>query len=334
MILKLYKSITITKLAIKRFYLLIFILPFTTTYGQFLTQTSSSDLNTLPNDLAFYVPNTLNAPTNFGTVLGLRFLEGAGGLSDWRTQLAFSTENNFYYRQSTNNGGTSWSSWNKIYHSGNLNNSTTDFSANRLTTKELEIYSGESVGGWGISHLYWQGHSLIMGSPKGAYAHNELILRPGGADNGFLDNTFSIDVANGIDNYETRIRFSGSGNSYINSGNVGIGTIDPKNKLDVKGTIHSQEVKVDMLNWSDYVFKKDYNLPTLSEVERHINENGHLQNVPSEKEVLKNGINLGEMDSKLLQKIEELTLYVIDLNKKLEQQNQELNAMKKRLENK
>ena len=98
-------------------------------------------------------------------------------------------------------------------------------------------------------------------------------------------------------------------------GNVGIGEINPKNKLDVKGTMHSQEVKVDMLGWSDFVFKKEYDLPTLTEVEKHIREKGHLENIPSEKEVLENGINLGEMNAKLLQKIEELTLYMIDIKK-------------------
>lgn len=310
--------------------LLISFLTTLTTYGQFMTQTGVDDLNAFPNDLAIYMPHTLNSPSTYGTVLGLRHWGGPGG-SDWRTQLAFSTENNFYYRQSTNNGGTSWSAWNKIYHSGNLNNNTVDFHANHLTAKELAIYSNESLNGWGISHFYWQGHSLIMGSPKGAYAHNSIILRPGGAANGVLENTFEIDAANGIDNYETRVRLTTTGNSFINAGNVGIGTKNPQNKLDVNGTIRSKEVKVEIKDWSDFVFKEDYNLPTLLEVENQIKQNGHLENIPNEKEVLKNGINLGEMDAKLLQKIEELTLYIIDLNKKLDLQNQEITEMKKKL---
>ncbi|MET3021358.1 hypothetical protein [Flavobacterium hydatis] len=99
-------------------------------------------------------------------------------------------------------------------------------------------------------------------------------------------------------------------------GNVGIGTITPNNKLDVNGTIHSKEVKVDLLGWSDFVFKKDYKLPTLEDVEKHIKEKGHLENIPSEEEALKNGINLGEMNAKLLQKIEELTLYMIEMKSK------------------
>ena len=118
--------------------------------------------------------------------------------------------------------------------------------------------------------------------------------------------------------------FSGSISMKISgNGNVGIGETNPTNKLDVKGTIHSQEVKVDMKDWSDFVFKKEYNLPTLQEVEKHINEKGHLENIPSEGEVLKNGINLGEMNAKLLQKIEELTLYVIEQNKRLDKVEKE-----------
>ncbi|TPG36289.1 hypothetical protein [Flavobacterium pectinovorum] len=123
----------------------------------------------------------------------------------------------------------------------------------------------------------------------------------------------------------------GSKNIIINpiGGNVGIGITNPTNKLDVKGTIHSQEVKVDMNNWSDFVFKKEYNLPTLEEVENHIAEKGHLENIPSEEEVLKNGINLGEMNAKLLQKIEELTLYAIEQSKRNNKQSVRIEKLEK-----
>ncbi|MFH6966175.1 hypothetical protein [Flavobacterium sp. FlaQc-28] len=119
-------------------------------------------------------------------------------------------------------------------------------------------------------------------------------------------------------------------------GNVGIGELNPKNKLDVNGTIHSKEVKVDMNGWSDFVFKKEYNLPTLEQVEKHIKEKGHLENIPSEKEVLKNGISLGEMNAKLLRKIEEMTLYMIDFKKEMNElkiknkiQEEEIKKLKK-----
>ncbi|WP_264536595.1 hypothetical protein [Flavobacterium sp. N1736] len=115
-------------------------------------------------------------------------------------------------------------------------------------------------------------------------------------------------------------------------GNVGIGTKSPDAKLAVNGTIHSKEVKVDMIGWSDFVFKKEYNLLTLDEVEKHINEKGHLENIPSEKEVLENGINLGEMNAKLLQKIEELTLYIIGQEKRNNNQSLEIEQSKKEIE--
>lgn len=103
-------------------------------------------------------------------------------------------------------------------------------------------------------------------------------------------------------------------------GDVGIGTTDTKGyKLGVQGKIAAEEVKVATYsNWSDFVFDNNYNLPTLKEVEHYIKEKGHLKDIPSAKEVKKDGFFLGEMDSKLLQKIEELTLYTIEQEKRIE----------------
>lgn len=107
-----------------------------------------------------------------------------------------------------------------------------------------------------------------------------------------------------------------------NQGNVGIGTensvLNPAEKLAVNGLIHTKEVKVDLLGWPDYVFNNEYKLPTLKEVEKQIKEKGHLANIPSATEVEKNGILLGEMNKKLLEKVEELTLYIIQMNKEIE----------------
>lgn len=112
-------------------------------------------------------------------------------------------------------------------------------------------------------------------------------------------------------------------------GGVGIGTTTTgPHKLAVEGSIGAREIKVQATGWSDFVFEKNYSLPTLEEVEKHINEKGHLKDIPSEKEVLENGINLGEMNSKLLQKIEELTLYSIEQNKKIEAQTKEIESLK------
>lgn len=110
---------------------------------------------------------------------------------------------------------------------------------------------------------------------------------------------------------------------YISGGGqVGIGTISTgTHKLAVEGSIGAREIKVEASGWSDFVFENSYDLRTLEEVEQHIKENGHLPEIPSETEVTENGINLGQMDAKLLQKIEELTLYMIDMNKQLKSQS-------------
>lgn len=113
-----------------------------------------------------------------------------------------------------------------------------------------------------------------------------------------------------------------------NSGNVGIGTRTPDDKLTVKGRIHAEEVKVDLsVPGPDYVFKEGYDLKSLEEVQEHIQENGHLPNIPSAQEMEENGVELGILNMKLLEKIEELTLYIIDINKRmelLEKENAEL----------
>lgn len=87
--------------------------------------------------------------------------------------------------------------------------------------------------------------------------------------------------------------------------------------LGIRGKLTSNEVKVKIGGWSDFVFENSYALPTLKEVEQHIKEKGHLKDIPSAKDVEENGIYLGEMNAKLLQKIEELTLYAIEQEKKI-----------------
>jgi hypothetical protein len=121
----------------------------------------------------------------------------------------------------------------------------------------------------------------------------------------------------------------------MDNGNVGIGTINPGSfRLAVEGTIGAREVRVTNASpWPDYVFKKNYQLKNLYALESYIKKNNHLPNVPSAQEVKENGIELGKMDAKLLEKIEELTLYVIELRRdmdKVKAENMELKAMLKR----
>ncbi len=122
-----------------------------------------------------------------------------------------------------------------------------------------------------------------------------------------------------------------NGSFVVMGGNVGIGVTDPLDKLSVKGRIRAQEIKVESTNWPDYVFTKDYKLPTLVETETHIKEKGHLPGIPSAKEVRENGVELGEMNRKLLQKIEELTLHLIAQNKLIQRQNERLNGQEEEI---
>lgn len=108
----------------------------------------------------------------------------------------------------------------------------------------------------------------------------------------------------------------------ITSGNVRIGTANeyPDYKLAVNGKILCTEMKVKLYEqWPDYVFKPDYKLRTLQEVDQYIQINKHLPELPSAKEVTETGINVGEMNAKLVKKVEELTLYIIALQKEMDQ---------------
>jgi hypothetical protein len=103
----------------------------------------------------------------------------------------------------------------------------------------------------------------------------------------------------------------------INEKGVGIGTMDPQSKLAVNGLITAKQIKVTQTGWADYVFHKNYQLPTLVDVEKYVAANQHLEGIPSAAEVEKDGIDVGEMNKKLLAKVEELTLYLIEQNKKI-----------------
>lgn len=94
----------------------------------------------------------------------------------------------------------------------------------------------------------------------------------------------------------------------------------PNKTLTVNGIIYGKEVLVDLnVPGPDYVFEPDYQLPSLDDVKSYVEKNKHLPEVPSAKEMTANGINVGEMNMILLKKVEELTLYVLELKKEVEQ---------------
>ncbi len=173
-------------------------------------------------------------------------------------------------------------------------------------------------------------------------ANNRLYIDNSDTDTPLIYGKFAANqVGINTTNLSNDITFAVGGNTAIDgsistTGKISIGTTvdDPEYDFTVKGKIHVQEVKVDLLGAiaPDYVFYDSYKLKTLKEVEDYITKNGHLPNIPSAKEMEEKGVNLKEMNLLLLEKIEELTLYSISQKKDLDQQKSANQALEKRLD--
>lgn len=235
-----------------------------------------------------------------------------------------------------------------------------DFGKNNFSTSFLKI---KTTGNVGIgtnnpSHklqIVGAGRTgLRIGGPRtSSGAISDLLFQPsnGGSVGGanFWDWSFRTDYwskspgdfvlySHNGSNYTSPIIVQANGNLLLatgknsaRNGNVSIGTTDPVTgfKLSVAGKVITEGVKVEkQTNWPDYVFENEYQLPTLQQVEDHILQKGHLINIPSAKEVEKNGFFLEEMNAKLLEKIEELTLYIIAQEKKHKTQKAEIALQK------
>jgi hypothetical protein len=132
-----------------------------------------------------------------------------------------------------------------------------------------------------------------------------------------------------------KIRFDKDGNVGIGTTNLGNYKLAVAGDVGIDGSITAKEIEMKPNIWADFVFKEDYDLKPLSEVEGYIQQYKHLPEVPSEAEVLEKGVSVNKMQALLLQKIEELTLYVIDLEKRddaLRKANEELKGRVAQLE--
>lgn len=208
-----------------------------------------------------------------------------------------------------------------------------------------------------IKPLITNGNTLIAGWQDISYSSNDryiiIWLRGGGTTYYYqsnyavsptifdgIQNSLPYTVTNGgpltfkttIDEYATTTGTYQNRNAYFTA-NVGIGTTAPDEKLTVKGKIHTQEVRVDMSGplVPDYVFAEDYKLKSLQEVEDYITANKHLPEIPSAQEIEKNGLMLAEMNMNLLKKIEEMTLYMIEQNKKIEDLQKKIETITNKL---
>ena len=167
---------------------------------------------------------------------------------------------------------------------------------------------------------------------------NAFSIARNGLDHGFYQFVTNYDLTNVANNYLS-IKTGGAHTALTinnNTGNVAIGGIDSKGyKLSVAGTMIAEKIKVkNQSAWPDFVFDADYQLPSLQSVENFIKANKHLPEIPSARDIARDDHDLAEMNKKLLQKVEELTLYLIDQQKQLTAQKTELSELKKQIDGK
>jgi hypothetical protein len=183
------------------------------------------------------------------------------------------------------------------------------------TTNPLRKMQVNGALGWGTTNA-------VLQTDQGA----SIELRGDGSP--YID--FSNNL---VSDYNVRLVLNRNNILEID-GNVGIGTSNANGyKLAVGGNVIAEEIVVKLKeNWPDYVFNKNYEKPKLKELENYILDNGHLPKIPNSENVSKEGINIGEIQIKMLEKIEELTLYLIEQDKKLEKLENDYELLKKKFD--
>ncbi|MGM9830828.1 MAG: hypothetical protein ACI3Z5_02285 [Paludibacteraceae bacterium] len=192
----------------------------------------------------------------------------------------------------------------------------------------LFLPSIDSLNGWHYSYLNWASHSLVLGTPVGRNSHNAVELRPGGAEGAQLFSALRLYTATGENQQTLQIELRSDGNCIFNNpGKMGIGTSNPQYKLDVNGSLRANEILVNIGNGADFVFEDGYQLRPLQEVSTFIQENGHLPEIQSAADMQENGVSMNQLQIQLLQKIEELTLYLIQQEQTIQQLQEQINSL-------
>ena len=221
---------------------------------------------------------------------------------------------------------------------------------------KVSLYTGDVLGSAPERLTILSDGKLGVGNPSPRYSMdvagsdirlklasgNGIHLRTDSYGNSYINNMNDF-VSNGNTNNgflkitaQTELSFAtgdagSSGTSRMtilgSTGFIGIGTTAPDYMLDINGTARAKEVIVES-NWADFVFEPGYDLPSIEEVEAHIQSERRLPGMPSAEAVREHGVSIGETQTLLLQKVEELTLYLIEQEKQLEAQRKELEALK------
>lgn len=260
----------------------------------------SQDVGGVNVDFIKFVDNTPGGYSTFGTVgagNGVMYMNAAGTQNN--LDLRVSNTSALYVKSNGNIGiGTTSPSGLLDVQLGGANYSTTGEKALIINKLDRELYFAPNLGDWSHSQISVAGDFGIFWKdqtgPNGKNGSAGLVIAAHASSSAGI----RIDA----------------------NGNVGIGTNllsnNANHKLAVNGSIRAKEIFVEV-GWADYVFLPDYRLKPLYEVESYIQSEGHLPGVPSEKEIEEQGVSLGEMSKIQMEKIEELTLYIIELQKRI-----------------